>query len=112
MKKKALWITETAVMLALLIAMQALTKPMGQLVTGSAVNAVLAVTVLMRGLSSGLTVALISPVFAYLFGIAPNLVTVPVITGTCQLPQQELCRHGANLCRCGPRLPQQQPPLC
>ena len=79
MKKKALWITETAVMLALLIAIQALTKPMGQLVTGSAVNAVLAVTVLMCGLSSGLTVALISPVFAYLFGIAPNLVTVPVI---------------------------------
>lgn len=79
MKKKALWITETAVMLALLIALQAVTKPMGQLVTGSAVNAVLAVTVLLCGISSGMTVALLSPVFAFLFGIAPNLVTVPAI---------------------------------
>ena len=71
MRKKLLWITETAVMLALLIALQALTKPMGQLVTGSFVNAVLAVTVLVAGLSSGITVAVISPVLAYLLGIAP-----------------------------------------
>ena len=32
MRKKVLWITETAVMLALLVTLQALTKPMGQLV--------------------------------------------------------------------------------
>ena len=31
MRKKVLWITETAVMLALLVTLQALTKPMGQL---------------------------------------------------------------------------------
>ena len=79
MKKKILWITDTAVLLALLITLQWLTKPLGQIVTGSCVNAVLAVAVLYAGLGSGLTVALISPVFAYLLGIAPNLVTVPVI---------------------------------
>ena len=82
MNKKIRWITETAVMLALLIALQAVTKPMGQLVTGSCVNAILAITVLVAGMSSGITVALISPVFAFLFGIAPNIVTViPIMIG-------------------------------
>ena len=79
MKKKLLWITQTAVMLALLVALQVLTKPLGQLVTGSCVNAVLAVTVLVAGLSSGITVALVSPVLAYLLGIAPQILTVPAI---------------------------------
>ena len=79
MKKKILWITETAAMLALLIALQWVTKPLGQLVTGSCVNAVLAVAALFGGLSSGLTVALLSPLFAYFLGIAPNLIAVPVI---------------------------------
>jgi len=79
MKKKIWWITETAVILALLVTLQTLTKPMGQLVTGSFVNAVLAVTVLVAGLYSGVTVALISPVLAYLLGIAPQILTVPAI---------------------------------
>ncbi len=79
MQKKIRWITETAVMLALLIALQALTKPLGQLVTGSFVNAVLAITALVAGLSGGITVAVISPVMAYLLGIAPQILTVPAI---------------------------------
>lgn len=79
MNKKIKWITETAVMLALLVTLQALTKPAGQLVTGSFVNAVLAVTALVAGLYSGITVALISPVLAYLLGIAPQILTVPAI---------------------------------
>ena len=79
MNKKIRWITETAVMLALLISLQAITKPMGQLVTGSCVNAILAVAALVAGLSSGLTVALISPVLAFLLGIAPQILTVPAI---------------------------------
>ena len=70
MNKKIRWITETAVLLALLICLQwvgsmipeQMTK---QLVTGSLVNCVLAVTVLMVGLSSGLTVAIISPICAF-----------------------------------------------
>ena len=79
MNKKIRWITETAVMLALLVSLQALTKPMGQLVTGSCVNAILAVSALVGGLSTGLTVALISPVLAFLLGIAPQILTVPAI---------------------------------
>ena len=83
MKTKTLWITETAAMLALLIALQWVTsyipKPAGQFVTGSCVNAILAVAGLFVGLSSGVCVAVLSPIFAYLFGIAPNLATVPVI---------------------------------
>lgn len=82
MRKNMRWITETAVMLALLIALQALTKPMGQLVTGSCVNAVLAISVLLVGMGSGIAVALISPVCAFLLGIAPNFVTVlPIMVG-------------------------------
>lgn len=79
MNKKVRWITETAVLLALLVVFQAVTRSLGQLVTGSCVNAVLAVTVLLAGMSSGVTIALISPVLAYLLGIAPQLVTVPAI---------------------------------
>ena len=82
MRKKILWLTETAVLLALLVTLQAVTKPMGQLVTGSCVNAVLAIAVLLCGMSSGITVALISPVCAFLLGIAPNFVTVlPIMIG-------------------------------
>ena len=79
MNKKIRWITETAIMLALLVTLQALTKPMGQLVTGSCVNAVLAISALVGGLSCGITVALISPVMAFLLGIAPQILTVPAI---------------------------------
>ncbi len=79
MKKRIRRITETAVMVALLVALQLWTKPLGQLVTGSFVNAVLAVTALVSGLPSGIAVALISPVLAYLLGIAPQFLTVPAI---------------------------------
>ena len=84
MKKKVRWITETAAMLALLVALQALTKPMGQAVTGSCVNTVLAVAALFGGLSCGLTVAICSPVLAFALGIAPQILTVPAImAGNC-----------------------------
>lgn len=79
MNKKLRWITETAVMLALLIALQHLTKPLGQLVTGSCVNVILAVAVLVGGLYCGLTIAVISPVLAYFLNIAPQVLTVPAI---------------------------------
>ena len=79
MNKKLRWITETAIMLALLVTLQTLTKGFGQIVTGSCVNAVLAVSVLAGGLSCGLTVALISPVLAFLLGIAPLAVPVPAL---------------------------------
>lgn len=76
MKKKTLWITETAVMIALLIALQAVTKPAGQFVTGSCVNLVLAMSVLVGGLWCGVTVALLSPFFAFLLSIGPALLPV------------------------------------
>jgi len=82
MKQKTRWIVQTAVMLAMLIALQAVTKSLGQFVTGSCVNAVLAVAALFCGMSSGITVALISPVCAFLLGIASNFVTVlPIMIG-------------------------------
>lgn len=79
MNKRILWITESAIMLALLITLQTLTKPAGQLVTGSCVNAVLAISSLVGGLGCGLTVALLSPIAAFLLGIAPQILTVPAI---------------------------------
>ena len=82
MNKKIRYITETAVLLALLVVLQAVTKPLGQLVTGSCVNTVLAVAALFTGLCGGLTIALVSPVCAFLLGIAPNFVTVlPIMLG-------------------------------
>ena len=82
MKKSVLWLAETALMLAMLVTLQSVTKPMGQLVTGSCVNLILAITVLVVGYSGGLTVALLSPIFAFLLNIAPNIVTViPIMLG-------------------------------
>ena len=74
--KRILWITETAVMTALLIVLQTATKAGGQYVTGSCVNAVLAVSVLAVGVWSGAVVALLSPFFAFLLGIGPQLLPI------------------------------------
>ena len=77
MKKQILWITETAVMLALLVTLQAVTKSAGQYVTGSCVNLILAVTALAAGPGSGAAVALLSPFFAFLLGIGPQ--SIPIV---------------------------------
>ena len=78
--KKTVWIARTAVCLALLIAIQFLTKSLGQLVTGSCVNLVLAIAALIGGVWSGITVAVISPFCAYLLGIGPAfLPIVPMV---------------------------------
>ena len=74
--KKTLWITQTAVLTAMLVLLQAITKAGGQFLTGSCVNAVLAVAVLFSGLWSGLTVAIISPFLAFLLGIGPQLIPI------------------------------------
>ena len=89
MNKKIKTVTQTAAMLALLICLQwvgsMFPDAVKQIVTGTFVNCVLAVTVLIVGLTGGITVALISPICAFLLGIAPNLVTViPIMIGnTC-----------------------------
>ncbi len=80
MKKNALWITRTAVLLALLIVTQAGTAFLGNtLITGSLVNLILIVTVMCAGLASGVTVAALSPFFAKLIGIGPLWSLIPLI---------------------------------
>ncbi len=87
MNKKILWITKTAMLLALLICLQwvgsLIPVPLvKQLITGTFVNCVLAVAVLYVGWGSGITIALISPVCAFLLSIAPNFITVaPIMLG-------------------------------
>lgn len=76
MSKKTLFITRTAAMLALLIVLQAATKNLGQFVTGSCVNAVLAAATLLGGFARGLIVAVVSPFLAFLLGIGPKLIEV------------------------------------
>lgn len=80
MKTKIRWICETAILLALLVVLQAVTKPFGTIVTGSAVNFVLIAAALLLGITSGLTVAVISPFLALLLGIASlSIYVVPVV---------------------------------
>ena len=81
MKIKIRNITDTGVLLALLLCLQwvgsQIIEPTAkQLITGTLVNCVLAVSVLMVGLFAGITLSVVSPVLAYLWGIAPNFVTV------------------------------------
>lgn len=87
MRKKIRWITGTGAMLALLICLQWAgsmipEQTIKQLVTGSCVNACLAVAALYLGSGSGVALALVSPVCAFLLGIAPNFITVvPIMVG-------------------------------
>lgn len=79
-KTRIVWITRTAVFIALLIVMQAATAALGNtLVTGSIVNMMLVISVMTCGLASGLTVAVISPVMAKLMGIGPFWSLIPFI---------------------------------
>ena len=78
--QRTLWITRTALLIALLIILQAATMPLGNsLITGSIVNLLLIISVMTCGLSSGLSVAVISPVAARFFGIGPLWSLIPFI---------------------------------
>ena len=89
-KRRILLITQTAVMLALLIGIQLLMTSIfgapvplyGQLITGSAVNLILLVSVFFVGLPGGLIIALLSPVLAFFVGIQPPvpqmLIVIPI----------------------------------
>jgi hypothetical protein len=79
MNGKVLWITRTAVFIALLIVMQAATSSLGQYVTGSIVNLILIVSVMTCGYLSGIAVAIVSPIFAKLLGIGPLWSLIPFI---------------------------------
>ncbi len=102
MNQSVKWITRTAAALALLVAVQAVTKAGGQLVTGSCVNLLLAVCAGVLGLGSGAVVAVASPFLAFLLGIAQspilvvpgialgNLVYVAVIAGLAGLLREKM----------------------
>lgn len=80
MKNKILWITRTAVMMALLVTLQWATSGLSQFVTGSCVNAVLVIAALAAGLWCGVAVALLSPFCAFLLNVGPKLIQlVPAI---------------------------------
>ena len=79
MRDKVLYLTRTAVLLAILVVVQAIAQPLGQLAIGSLVNLILLIAVLTVGLWSGLAIAAISPVLASFFNVGPPLVIVPFI---------------------------------
>lgn len=80
MNKNVLWITRTALFTALLIVMQAATATFGNtLITGSIVNLILIISVMICGSASGLAVAAISPACAKFFGIGPLWSLIPFI---------------------------------
>lgn len=79
-RSKILWITRTAVLIALLVAWQGISAQLGNtLITGSGVNLILIVSVMASGLPSGLAVAILSPIMAKFFGIGPMWELIPFI---------------------------------
>jgi len=71
-RKNVLWLTRTALFIALLVAVQFATAPLGnQLITGSAGNLIMIISLLTCGLATGFTVAGLSPAFASLVGVGP-----------------------------------------
>lgn len=80
MKRSTKWLVRTAASLALLVAVQAVTKAAGQLITGSCVNLILAVSAGVLGFSGAAVVAVVSPFLAFLLGIGPQfLLMIPGI---------------------------------
>ncbi|MDR2533048.1 MAG: hypothetical protein LBC82_09440 [Oscillospiraceae bacterium] len=83
MNKRILWITRTALFIALLIALQAATAALGnQFVTGSVINLILIISVMTCGFATGSSVAVLSPGVAFLFGVGPTQfpVIIPFIS--------------------------------
>ncbi len=75
-RNKILWVTRAAVFIAFLVVMQAVTVPLGQIVTGSVVNFTLILSVMLGGLWTGVAVAALSPLFAFLVGVGPAMAPV------------------------------------
>jgi hypothetical protein len=79
-QERARWITQTGVFLAILIAAQAVTRMLGNtFVTGSINNMLFILAVMLLGLSSAITLCVISPILATAFGIGPLWPFVPFI---------------------------------
>ena len=73
---KLIYITQTAVMLALLLGVQFATRSFSQFVTGAMVNLILLVSVFAIGFGGGLTIAIASPFLAFLAGIGPAFIQI------------------------------------
>ena len=79
-KSSTEFITKTAMFIAMLVAVQFITKALGQIVTGSCVNFILSMCALTCGILSATAVAIISPFCAFLLGIGtPIIALVPFI---------------------------------
>jgi len=88
---RILWITQTALFIALLVSAQTITRPLGQFVTGSCVNFILVTACILAGLRVAAVVATVSPICAFMiigipafpllipFMMAGNLVLVTAI---------------------------------
>lgn len=80
MNDKVKWITRSAAAIALIIVVQLATASLKQqLLTGSLVNLVLALSVLLFGCGVGAAAAVVSPFVAYLLGINAQILVVPAI---------------------------------
>jgi hypothetical protein len=82
--KQLLWITTTAVLLALIVVAQILPFPssiplLRQLFTGSLINLILITAAGSIGLKSGATLAVLSPVLAFLLGQLPAPLLIPIV---------------------------------
>ena len=80
MNNKIKWITRSAAAIALILVAQLATAPLKQqLLTGSLVNLILALSTLLFGWSVGAIAAVVSPFLAYLLGINAQILVVPAI---------------------------------
>lgn len=64
-------IAYAAVLIALLLVLQIITKPAGQIVTGSCVNMILALSAFCLTLKSAIIISIISPFLAFFIGVGP-----------------------------------------
>lgn len=71
--KHVLWITRTAIFLALLVISQAVFRPLGQYVLGTANNLIFVVAAVLLGLSSSAVISVLSPLLAFFLGFGPAL---------------------------------------
>jgi len=65
-RARVLWITQTAVFVAILVCIQVFTGPLGQFVTGSMVNFTLVAACVLIGLPAAAIVGVLSPFIAFL----------------------------------------------
>ncbi len=80
MNNKAKWITRSAVAIVLIVVAQLTTAGLKiQLLTGSLVNLILALSTLLFGWSVGAAAAVVSPFIAFLLGINAQIALVPAI---------------------------------